>query len=195
MATAVTTAQEVTMWEIDPVHTSIEFAVKHMMVSNVRGQFTGVHGTLRYSEKDLNAVSVTARIDPATINTREPDRDTHLKSADFFDVEHYPEITFASNSIKRAGHQHLKVFGTLTIHGKTNPVVLIAEKLSEAARDPWGKLRRGTTATVHVNRKDYGLVWNKALETGGFLVGDDVTITVDAEFVEKDADEMEVRGA
>ena len=173
----------VTTWNIDPVHSVAEFKVKHMMISNVKGQFTGVSGVLSLDETDITNSTVETSIDAASINTREPQRDAHLKSADFFDVEKFPTLTFNSKSIRSTGDGELAVTGDLTIHGVTRKVVFSVEGPTAAGKDPWGNTRIGLSATTKINRKDFGLTWNAALETGGILVGDDVTITLDVQFV------------
>jgi polyisoprenoid-binding protein YceI len=154
-----------------------------MMISNVKGQFTGVSGTLTYDPANPAASTVEATIDAASINTREEQRDAHLKSADFFDVEKYPALSFKSASVKRTGDDELEVGGNLTIHGVTRPVTFKVEGPTAPAKDPWGNSRIGLSAVTKINRKDFGLTWNTALETGGILVGDDVTITLDVQFV------------
>ena len=170
-------------WNLDPVHSVAEFKVKHMMISNVKGQFTGIAGTLTLDENDITNSKITATIDATTINTREPQRDGHLKSADFFDVEQYPTLTFQSTSVQKTGEGELAVAGELTIHGVTKPVVFAVEGPTAPGKDPWGNVRIGLAATTKINRKDYGLTWNSALETGGILVGEDIAITLDVEFV------------
>ena len=172
-----------TTWNIDPVHTTVEFKVRHMMITNVKGHFTGVTGVLTLDEQDITKSHVEASIDAATINTREADRDTHLKSADFLDVEKFPTMTFASTRITRTGEGEAQVEGDLTIHGVTRKVEFAVEGPTPPGKDPWGNTRIGWTATTKINRKDFGLTWNAALETGGILVGDDITITFDVEAI------------
>ena len=172
-----------TTWNIDPVHTTAEFKVRHMMITSVKGHFTGVTGVLTLDEQDITKSHVEASIDAASINTREPDRDTHLKSADFLDVEKFPTMTFASTRITRKGEGESTVEGDLTIHGVTRKVEFAVEGPTPPGKDPWGNTRIGWTATTKINRKDFGLTWNAALETGGILVGDDVTITFDVEAI------------
>jgi polyisoprenoid-binding protein YceI len=170
-------------WNIDPVHTVAEFKVRHMMISNVKGQFTSVTGKLTLDETDITKSHLEASVDANSINTREPQRDTHLKSADFFEVEKFPTLSFRSTRITRGADGDLSVEGDLTMHGVTRKVTFSVEGPTAAAQDPWGNTRIGLSATTKVDRKDFGLVWNAALETGGILVGDDVTITLDVEFV------------
>jgi len=172
-----------TTWSLDPVHSVAEFKVKHMMISNVKGQFTGITGILTLDENEVEGSRVEATIDASTINTREAQRDTHLKSADFFDVEQFPTLSFRSTQVKRTGDDELAVTGDLTIHGVTRQVVFQVEGPTAAGKDPWGNTRIGLSAMTKINRKDFGLTWNAALETGGILVGEDVTITLDLEFV------------
>lgn len=183
MPTAIATETAVTTWNIDPVHTVAEFKVKHLMISNVKGQFTGVSGRLSLNEEDVTKSTIEATIDAATINTREEQRDAHLKSADFFDVDKFPTLSFRSTSVKRVGDDELKVRGDLTIHGVTRGVEFAVEGPTAPTKDPWGNTRVGLSATTKINRKDYGLTWNAALETGGIMVGEEVTITLEAEFV------------
>ena len=170
-------------WNLDPVHSGAEFKVKHMMISNVKGQFTGISGVLSLDENDPARSSVETTIDASSIHTREAQRDAHLKSADFFDVEKYPTLTFKSTSVKRIAEDELTVTGDLTIRDVTRPVVFDVEGPTPPNKDPWGNTRLGVSATAKINRKDFGLTWNSALETGGFLVGDEVTITLDLQFI------------
>jgi len=170
-------------WNLDPVHSVAEFKVKHMMISNVKGQFTGLTGRLNLDEDDYTRSSVETTIDAATVNTRDAQRDGHLKSADFFDVEKFPTLEFRSTGLRKTGDGELEATGDLTIHGVSRPVTFAVEGPTPPAKDPWGNLRLGLSATTKINRKDYGLAWNAALEAGGILVGDDVTITLDVQFV------------
>ena len=176
-------AVSTTTWNIDPVHTVAEFKVKHMMISNVKGQFTAVKGVLTLNETALADSLIEVSIDAASINTREPQRDAHLKSADFFDVEKFPTLSFKSTRIRRVKDGELAVAGDLTIHGVTRNVVFNVEGPTAPGKDPWGNTRRGLSATTKINRKDFGLTWNAALETGGILVGEEVTITLDVQFI------------
>ncbi len=170
-------------WEIDSAHSAAQFSVRHMMVSNVRGQLGKVSGTINYDAKDPARSTVEATIDIAGINTREEKRDAHLKSPDFFDVAKFATATFKSTKVEKAG-KHLKVTGDLTMHGVTKPVVLDVE-ITPEMKDPWGNIRIGATGTGKLNRKDYGLGWNKALETGGVVVGEEVQLTIDVELTKK----------
>src|SRR6266567_8993794 len=172
-----------TTWKIDPVHSVAEFKVKHMMITNVKGQFAGVSGSLSLDENDLTLSRVEATIDAASINTREPQRDTHLKSPDFFDVEKFPTLSFHSTHVSRNADGELQVAGDLNIHGVTRKVTFEVEGPTPPTKDPWGNTRVGLSATTKINRKDFGLTWNSTLETGGLLVGEEVTITLDVEFI------------
>ena len=176
-------APQTTAWNLDPVHSVAEFKVKHMMISHVKGQFTGISGALKLDESDIANSSVEAHIDASTVHTRDAQRDGHLKSPDFFHVEQFPTLSFRSTQVKRTGDGELDVTGALTIHGVTKDVIFHVEGPTPAAKDPWGNTRMGLSATTKISRKDYGLTWNAALETGGLLVGDEVTITLDLQFV------------
>ncbi|MGA7631517.1 MAG: YceI family protein [Terriglobales bacterium] len=177
------TATAITTWNIDPVHSVAEFKVKHMMISNVKGQFTKVQGVLSLDENDLTNSSIEASIEAASIHTRDEQRDGHLKSADFLDVEKFPTLSLKSTRVSGTGDGELDVTGDLTIHGVTRRVMFKVEGPTEAGKDPWGNIRRGLSATTKINRKDFGLTWNSTLETGGILVGDEVIITLDVQFV------------
>ena len=178
-----TTQTAVTTWNIDPAHSVAEFKVKHMMISNVKGHFPKVTGVLTQDESDPTKSSVVATIDVSSIQTRDEQRDGHLKSADFFDVEKYPTMTFKSTGVKVTGAGEGTVEGDLTIRDVTRKVVFEVEGPTAPAKDPWGNQRVAVSATTKISRKDFGLIWNAALETGGVLVGDDVTITLDVQFV------------
>jgi polyisoprenoid-binding protein YceI len=182
MSTTIATPKATT-WNLDPVHSVAEFKVKHMMISHVKGQFTGLSGLLTLDESNVANSRVEAKIDAASINTRDAQRDGHLKSADFFDVENFPSLSFHSTGIKRTADGELAVTGDLTIRGVTRQVVFNVEGPSEPGKDPWGNTRVGLTAATKVNRKDFGLTWNTALEAGGVLVGEDIAITLDAQFI------------
>ena len=184
MGTSIAPQSTAATWNIDPVHSVAEFKVKHMMISNVKGQFTGVSGMLKFDEQDVANSYVEATIDATTINTGEPQRDAHLKSADFFEVEKYPTLTFRSTLVARKDEDNLAVTGDLTIHGVTKQVVFSVEGPTAPGKDPWGNTRVGLSAVTKINRKDFGLTWNAALEAGGILVGEDVTITLDVQFVQ-----------
>jgi polyisoprenoid-binding protein YceI len=183
MTTLTAPQTAVSTWNLDPIHSRAEFKVKHMMISNVKGHFTGLSGKLALDQADLTRSQIEATIDAATIDTSDPQRDAHLKSADFFDVEKFPALSFRSTRVLSRGAGELAVEGDLTIHGVTRKVTFAVEGPTSPAKDPWGNTRIGLSATAKINRKDYGLTWNAALETGGILVGDDVTITLDVQFV------------
>lgn len=181
--TAATTPAVTTTWNIDPVHSNAQFKVKHMMISNVKGEFSGIKGTLHFDADDVTRSNVDATIDASTISTRDPQRDAHLKSADFFDVEKFPTLSFKSTRVSKTGNGELEVAGDLSIHGVSRNVVFQVEGPTAPMKDPWGNTRVGLSATTRINRKDFGLTWNAALETGGILVGDEVTITLDIQFI------------
>jgi polyisoprenoid-binding protein YceI len=183
MSTLATPQTSTTTWNIDPVHSVAEFKVKHMMISNVKGQFPKVAGALTLDESDLTNSRVDASIEAASIETRDPQRDAHLKSADFFDVEKFPTLSFKSTGVRLVRDGELAIEGNLTIRGVTRKVFFSVEGPTPPANDPWGNTRVAVSATTKINRKDFGLTWNAALETGGILVGDEVTITLDVQFV------------
>jgi polyisoprenoid-binding protein YceI len=170
-------------WNIDPAHSAAEFKVKHMMISNVKGKFSGLSGSLTLNESDLTKSRVEASIPVATVNTGDEQRDGHLKSADFFDAGKFPALTFTSAKVESKGAGELAITGNLTLHGITKIVTFEVEGPSAPNKDPWGNLRIGLSATTKINRKDFGLSWNSALETGGVLVGEDVAVTLDVEFI------------
>lgn len=172
-------------YQIDPQHAAAHFKVRHMMISNVKGEFSGVTGTIEFDPMNLTASHVEAAIDAATVSTRESERDKHLKSADFLDVRRYPVIAFRSTKIVSTGDSSYDLTGDLTIRGVTREVTLRVESLTPEVKDPDGRLRRGASASARIARKDFGLTWNAVLESGGFLVGDDVDITIDVEMVRK----------
>ena len=180
-------------WKTDLAHSQIQFSVRHMMISNVRGRFENFEATVNFNEKDPAASTVEAKIDAASINTRDANRDGHLKSPDFFDVEKYPYITFRSKKVVVLDDNHAKIYGDMTIRDITREVVLNTE-YSGQAKAPWGTTSAGFTATTKINRKDWGLTWNKALETGGMLVGDDINIEIDLEVVKQPEAEEELAG-
>jgi polyisoprenoid-binding protein YceI len=181
--TPATTAPATIAWKIDPAHSAAEFKVKHMMISNVKGTFSGLSGTLTEHTTDSTLSSVEASIPVNTISTGDPQRDGHLKGADFFDSDKFPTLNFKSTQVVRKGEAEYSVTGDLTVHGVTKPVTFAVEGPSAPGKDPWGNTRIGLAATAKINRKDFGLSWNAALETGGFLVGDEVSITLDVQFI------------
>lgn len=172
-------------WNIDPEHSNVGFKIKHLMVSNVNGNFNKYTGVIEIDDQDITKSTVQVTIDTNSINTNVQKRDEHLRSADFFDVAKYPTMTFISKKVAKAGKDKLKVTGDLTLHGVTKEVVLDVEGPSVESKDPWGNIRKGATATTKINRKDFGLVWNAALETGGVVVGDDVNIILEIEMIKK----------
>jgi polyisoprenoid-binding protein YceI len=174
-------------WNLDPAHTSVQFSVRHLMVSNVRGEFGKVSGTVEGDEKDPTHAKIQATIDTASIDTRNERRDAHLKSPDFFDVAKFPTMTFASKKVEQVSPGYFKVTGELTLHGVTREVSLDVHGPTGEIKDPWGNSRAGAEATATINRKDFGLTWNQALEAGGVAVGDEVTITIDVEVTKQKA--------
>ena len=170
-------------WNIDSDHSSTGFKVRHLMVSNVKGVFGKVQGVVNVDDQDITKSNVNVTIDTASIDTGVAKRDTHLRGPEFLDVVKYPAMTFASTKVVKNGSNGLKVTGNLTLHGITRPVVLDVEGPSQQSKDPWGSFRRGASASTVINRKDFGLTWNKALETGGVVVGDEVTINIEVEMV------------
>ena len=180
---AVPEAIATTTWNIDPAHSHAEFKVRHIMISNVKGEFKIGQGRLELDSTELTNSAVEVSLDAATVNTGDEKRDAHLKSADFFDVEKYPTLPFKSTSIMSLEDGELAVEGDLTIHGVTRKASFTVEGPTPPTKDPWGNTRIGISATTKINRKDYGLTWNAALETGGILVGEDVAIALEVEFI------------
>jgi polyisoprenoid-binding protein YceI len=172
-------------WQIDPMHTNVEFTVRHMMISNVKGQFTKTTGTITINGADAASAKIDATIDASSIDTRVERRDADLKSPNFLDVDKFPTITFKSSRIEAAGPGKWKVMGDLTLHGVTKAVVLDVEATGQPIQDPMGNTRAGASATTKINRRDFGLTYNKALETGGVMVGDEVAISIDVEAIKK----------
>src|SRR6476660_7372493 len=167
-----------TIWNIDPAHSVAEFKVKHMMISNVKGHFSKITGVLTRDESDVANSSVEVSIEAASIETRDAQRDAHLKSPDFFHVEKFPTLSFKSTDIRIVRDGELAVEGDLTIRGVTRKVLFSVDGPTPPTKDPWGGTRVAVSATTKINRKDFGLTWNTALETGGILVGDEVTINL-----------------
>jgi polyisoprenoid-binding protein YceI len=187
--TAAAPAPAAATWDIDTAHANAGFRVRHLMVSHVRGHLGPVTGTVFIDEEDLSRSRVDVSVDARGIDSREPKRDDHLRSADFLDVANHPTVTFRSTRVEapaRAGGD-LRVTGDLTIRGVTRPVTLEVEALPPAIQDPWGNRRRGVSARARINRKDWGLKWNIAIEAGGVAVGDEVAIEIDAEIVARKA--------
>jgi polyisoprenoid-binding protein YceI len=166
-------------YQIDPAHTSAQFSVRHMMITNVRGGFSRVEGTVVYDSDNPSGSSVEATIDARSIKTMDEQRDAHLKSADFLDTDKYPTITFKSKKIEAAGEDEWRVTGDLTIHGATQPVVLKVEGPTAEVKDPFGNTRIGASASTKLKRSDFGLTWNAVLETGGIAVGDELKIELE----------------
>jgi polyisoprenoid-binding protein YceI len=183
MTAATSAPGTVTTWNMDPAHSAAEFKVKHMMIAHVRGKFSGLSGVLKLDETDYTHSAVEASIPAASLTTGDAQRDGHLKSADFLDVEKFPVLTFKSTNIDSTGGADYSVTGDLTVHGVTKTVTLSVEDVSEPAKDPWGNQRIGLSGSTKINRKDFGLTWNSALESGGVLVGEEVTITLDVQFI------------
>jgi polyisoprenoid-binding protein YceI len=173
-------------WRIDPSHTEISFSVKHMMITTVRGRFTSFQGTLTVDDEAPENSHAEGSVDLSSVDTREVQRDEHLRSADFFDVANHPQMTFVSTRIERNGRNRYKVYGDLQIHGVTREVIFDVQEAGRV-QDPWGKQRIGFTATTKLNRRDFGLTWNVALEAGGWLVGEEVRVEIEVQAVEKEA--------
>ena len=169
-------------YTIDPAHSSFEFSVKHMVIASTKGRFATFDATANIDDANLPESSATISIDAASIDTRDATRDNHLRSADFFDVEKFPKITFQSKKVEAKGKGDYRIVGDLNIHGVSKEVALDAE-VSGPVKDPWGNTRMGVSAQTKINRKDWGLNWNSVLEAGGLLVGDDVRLTAELEFV------------
>jgi polyisoprenoid-binding protein YceI len=185
--TATSQSTKPTEWQIDPAHSAAHFSVRHLMISNVRGEFSKLSGSVLLDPAELTRSTVEVNLETSSINTREPQRDEHLRSADFFDVTNHPTMTFRSKQIAAIGPEHFKVTGDLTIRGVTKEVTFDVEGPTPPVKDPWGNVREGVTATAKINRKDFGLVWNALIEGGGVMVGDQVSITIEAELLQKAA--------
>jgi polyisoprenoid-binding protein YceI len=173
---------QVTTWNLDPNHTHASFTIRHMVITNVRGEFQKTAGTVTLDEKDLTKSSVEATLETASIDTRVEMRDKDLRSPNFFDAAKYPTITFKSTKVEKAGEGKLKVTGDLTMHGVTKPVVLQVEGPTREIKDPWGNVRRGIAASTTLNRRDFGLTWSKMVEAGP-VVGDEVKIEIESELM------------
>ncbi len=171
-------------WQFDPAHSEINFSARHMMISNVRGRFEKFTGQVNFDEANPANSSVAVQIEPASLNTREAQRDAHLRSPDFFDVEKYPTITFESTKVEVLDPHHARLTGDLTIKDVTRPVTLEVE-YAGLSKSPWGTTNAGFTASTKINRKDWGLTWNVALETGGWLVGEEIKIDLEIEIVKQ----------
>jgi polyisoprenoid-binding protein YceI len=183
--TATSQSTKPTQWQLDPAHSAAHFSVRHLMISNVRGEFTKLSGSALLNPADLAKSKVEVTIEAASINTREPQRDEHLRSADFLDVANYPALTFRSKRIEALGADNFKLTGDLTIRGVTKEVTFDIEGPTASVKDPWGNIRAGVSGSAKINRKDYGLVWNALTEAGGVVVGDEVKITIEAELIQQ----------
>ena len=170
-------------WNIDPAHSIAEFKVRHMMISFVRGEFSGLSGVLKLDETDYTRSTVEVSIPTASVRTVDERLDDHLKNADFFDVEKFPMLTFISTKVRSTGGRNYAVTGDLMIHGVTRSVTLTVNDVSEPSNDPWGNQRIGLSASASINRKDFGIIWNTALDSGGVLVGDEVSIALDVQLI------------
>jgi polyisoprenoid-binding protein YceI len=184
LSLALSAAAQTSTWSIDPAHSTAQFTVRHLAISNVSGSFTKVTGSVVLNEKDITQSQVNAVIDAASIDTRVPDRDKDLRSANFLDAEKYPTLEFKSKRIVNSGGK-LQLIGDLTLHGTTREVTLDVDGPTPELTDPWGNARRGFSATTTINRKDFGVVWNNTLKTGEAVVGDNVKIQIDVELVKK----------
>ena len=170
-------------WKIDPAHTAVEFKVRHLMVSWVKGTFTDVQGTAIVNDADHTKSSITVQIATASVNTNNKKRDDDLRSPNFFDASVYPVMSFISKEVVIADSQPAKIIGELTIRGQTKTVTLAVEDFSQVVIDPWGNTRRGASASTTIDRKDFGLTWNKVLEAGGVVVGDEIRISLEVELI------------
>ncbi|HEY4015311.1 MAG TPA: YceI family protein [Polyangiaceae bacterium] len=172
-------------WDVDSAHSQVGFSVRHMMVSTVHGTFDKYTGWIALDDGDIAKSKAHFDIDATSIDTGNAKRDEHLRSPDFFDVTKFPKITFESSKVDRRGPGELTLSGNLTIKNVTKPVVFSVSGLSGEVKDPWGMTRRGASATAKINRKDFGLTWNKSIEAGGVVVGDEVTLTLEVELTKK----------
>jgi len=172
-------------WQIDPDHSNFQFKVRHMTVSNVRGEFNKARGVVTIDDNDITNLKVELTLDAASINTDHAKRDDHLRSEDFFYAAKYPTITFVSKKVTKVDENRLKVIGDLSIRGVTKEIAVDIEGLTPEVKDPGGNIRRGATGTSKINRKDFGIAWNKVLDSGGLVVGDEVNISVEVEMVRK----------
>jgi len=182
-------------WDIDHAHSSVDFTVRHLLVSKVRGRFTKWTGDLQIDEQDLTRSRVDVEIDVTSVDTHEAQRDAHLRSGDFFEVDKHPRIVFKSKRVEEKGKEHLAVTGDLTIRGTTREVVLDVERGGVIAKDPWGKRRAGFTATAKINRKDFGVNFNQVLDQGGLALGEEVAITIEIEATAAASVTADVAGA
>ncbi|HVN04211.1 MAG TPA: YceI family protein [Bryobacteraceae bacterium] len=183
MSSTPVAASSAVTYSIEPAHSSAHFKVRHLMIANVRGEFSKISGTVVFDPSDATVCGITAEIDVNSINTREPDRDKHLKSADFFDAANYPVMKFQSKKVEKDGEEGYKVNGDLTIRGNTHEVVLFVTGPTPEIKDPWGYYRRGAEAVAKISRKDFGLSYNQILEAGGVAIGDQIEISIEVELV------------
>ena len=172
-----------TTYKIDPAHSNAQFTVRHLMITNVRGGFNTVQGTVVYDSENLGASSIDVEIDVNTLNTSDTTRDAHVKSPDFLDAAQYPTITFKSTKITPSGDGEFKAAGDLTIHGTTKEAILTVDGPTSESKDPWGNLRIGASATTKIKRSDFGLTWNAVLDTGGLVLGDELKIELDVSLI------------
>jgi polyisoprenoid-binding protein YceI len=185
--TAATQGTKATQWQIDPMHSAAHFSVRHLMISNVRGEFTKLSGSAAINPSDPTKSSVEIIIDADSLNTREPQRDAHLRSADFLDVANHPTLSFRSKRVEPLGGENHRLTGDLTIRGVTKEVTFEVEGPTPSVKDPYGNVRVGITASTKINRKDFGLAFHALTETGGVMVGDEVKITIEAELIQQAA--------
>ena len=194
MNTAVTATSQgtkPTQWTIDPAHSAAHFSVRHLMISNVRGEFSKLSGNVLIDPIDPARSSVEVNMETSSVNTREPQRDEHLRSADFFDVANHPAIMFKSKKVVATGGDRYKLTGDLTIRGTSKEVTFDVEGPTPSVKDPWGNVRAGVSAHAKINRKDFGLVWNALTEAGGVVIGDEISVTIEAELIQKAASATE----
>ena len=172
-------------WQMDPAHSSFQFKIRHLTVSNVKGDFSKFQGVVIMDDQDITNLKVEVTIHAASVNTGHAQRDEHLRGPDFFDVAQYPTLTFVSKKVIKTDTNRLKVVGDLTLHGLTREITVDVEGPTSEVKDPGGNSRRGATAAAKINRRDFGLTWNKVLDTGGLVVGDEVNIYVEVELIRK----------
>jgi polyisoprenoid-binding protein YceI len=178
-----TTSTQQTKWTLDGAHTTVGFSVRHLMITNVRGEFQKVSGSATYDRANPEASHLEATIEVGSVSTREAQRDTHLKSADFFDAEKFPTITFKSKRTNSLGKDKLELTGDLTIHGTTREATLLVTDITAEQKDPWGNQRIGASAVTKIKRSDFGMTWNSPLDTGGFVLGDEINVTLDVSLI------------
>jgi polyisoprenoid-binding protein YceI len=170
---------------MDPAHSSFQFKIRHLTVSNVKGDFSKFQGIAIIDDQNITQLKVEVAIDAASVNTGHAQRDEHLRGSDFFDVTKYPTITFVSKKVIKTDTNRFKVIGDLTLRGVTREITVDVEGPTPEVKDPWGNFRRGATGSTKINRRDFGITWNKVLDTGGLVVGDEVNITIEVELVRK----------